>query len=217
MPGPGPAPDAKRATDPESSLRFRIPGNAQITHLLIFRSIQTDASPAAQLLRVPNRPDLAPAGNIRLRLDDNSVIAPSVVPLSTLEHDAQGWSVLVEPEQPQTGPVRVWLSTVTVDGMPCPPSGPWRILFTVPPPPAPTLAAHIVPAGLHFQWTWPGAENTPLVVERSADGNTWQRISPLLGTTHTSFEAAKTATPMRYRLNLRTPAQQLVVSNVVTA
>ena len=215
-PGPIPVPDAKRPTDPESSLRFRIPDNTQITHLLIFRCARTDASPTAQLLRVPNRPDLFPAGNIRLRLLDNSVLAPLVVPLSSLEHDAQGWSALVQPEQPQTGPVRVWLSTVTVDGMPCPPSGPWGILFTVPPPAAPTVAVSLAPAGLRFQWTWPGTDKTPLVVERSADGHTWQRISALLGTTQTSFETAKTTTPMQYRLNLRTSAEQPVVSNVVT-
>lgn len=218
MPGPNPVPDATQPGDPVSSLRFRVPDNAQLTHLLIFRSAASpDASPGAQLLRVPNRPDLAPADNIRLRLDDNSVLTPLVVPVSTLQHDAQGWTALVEPEQPQAGPVRAWLSTVTKDGIPCPPSGPWRIPFVVPPPSPPTLAVTAVPAGLGFEWTWPAAVKTPLVLERSADGNTWQRVSPLLSATQASFETAKTAVPMRYRVNLRTSAGQPAVSNVVTA
>jgi hypothetical protein len=218
MPGPRPLPDAKRSTDPASSLRFRVPDSTQLTHLLVFRSVAPDgSSPGAQLLRVPNRPDLHPADNIRLRLDDNSLLAPSIIALSTLEHDAQGWSALVEPQHPQTGPVRVWLSTLSVDGMPSDLSGPWRIPFPVPPPSPPTLAATSTPTTIHFQWTWPSAARTQVVLERSADGNTWQRVSPALGANLTSFDAPRTATPMRYRLSLRTSAsQQSVVSNVVT-
>jgi len=217
MPGPSPLPDAKRAADPAASLRFCIPDSTQLSHLLIFRSVAVgDSSPGAQLLRVPNRPDLHPAGNIRARLDDKSVLAPLILALSTLEHNAQGWSALVEPQQPQTGPVRVWLSTLTVDGMPSDLSGPWRIPFPVPPPAPPALTASATPTALHFQWTWPSPAKAQAVLERSADGNNWQRVSPPLSVTQPFFNTAKTATPMRYRLNLRTSAaQQLVVSNVV--
>jgi hypothetical protein len=70
---------------------------------------------------------------------------------------------------------------------------------------------------LHFVWTWPGADKTPLVVERSADGISWQRISPLVGTNQASFETAKPAVPLDYRLRLRSSATLPVVSNVVTA
>jgi hypothetical protein len=216
-PGPTPLPDAKRAADPAASLRFRIPDSAQLTHLLIFRSVALgDSSPGAQLLRLPNRPDLHPAGNIRVRLDDNSVLAPTIVALSTLEHDARGWSALVEPQPPQTGPVRVWLSTLTVDGMPSDLSGPWRIPFPIPAPAPPALSASATPTTLHFQWTWPSSAKVQAVLERSADGATWQRVSPPLGLAQSSFDTTKTADPMRYRLHLRTAAsQQLVVSNVV--
>jgi hypothetical protein len=218
MPGPNPVPDTGRASDPPASLRFLVPNNVQLTHLLVFRNAAgPDASPGAQLIRVPNRPDLFPAGNIRLRLDDNSVLQPEVVALATLEHNAQGWRALVQPAPSQTGPVRVWLSTLTADGIPCPPSGPWHIPFTPSPPAAPALAGHVVPAGLHFQWTWPGTQKTPLVLERSADGITWERISPLIGTAQLSFEIAKPAGVRHYRANLKTSAAQPVVSNVVTA
>ncbi len=218
MPGPNPQPDTRRPTDPEESLRFLVPESAQLTHLLVFRSAAApDASPGAQLIRVPNRPDLAPAGNIRLRLDDNSVLMPQVIALSTLEHDAQGWRVLVQQDANDAGPVRAWLSTVTADGIPCPPRGPWRIPFTPPPPAAPTLAVSLVAGGLHFQWTWPGAEKTPFVLERSADERTWERVSTLISTGQMSFDTAKTGAPMHYRASLKTPTGQSVVSNVVTA
>jgi hypothetical protein len=216
-PGPRPIPDPKRATDPSASLRFRIPDSRQLTHLLIFRTVSADdSSPGAQILRVPNRADLRPAGHIRLRLDDNSVLAPLVIALSTLAHTTQGWSALVEPEQPQTGPVRVWLSTLTADGFPSDPNGPWRIPFSVPPPAAPALTASVTATSILFQWTWPSLAKTQAVLERSADGTTWQRASPPLSAAQSSFTTAKTATPMRYRLNVRTSAsQQSVVSNVV--
>jgi hypothetical protein len=216
-PGPTPLPETKRATDPAASLRFRIPDSGQLTHLLIFRSVVVgDSPPGAQLLRVPNRPDLHPAGNIRLRLDDNAVLAPEVIALSALEHDARGWSALVEPQSPQTGPVRVWLSTLTADGMPSELSGPWRLPFSVPAPAPPALSASATPAALHFEWTWPSAAKVQAVLERSADGATWLRVSPPLAPDQSSFDTTRTTDPMRYRLQLRTAAsQQLVVSNVV--
>jgi len=142
--------------------------------------------------------------------------APSIIALSTLEHDAQGWHALVAPELPQSGPVRAWLATLTADGMPSDLSGPWRIPFPIPAPAPPALAASATPTTLHFEWTWPSPSKVQAVLERSADGATWQRVSPPLGAAQSSFDTSKTADPMHYRLNLRTAAsQQVVVSNVV--
>ena len=59
-----------------------------------------------------------------LRLDDGGVLVPTLIPLATAERDAQGWSILAEPEAPQTKPVRLWLCTLTNDGVPSPLSGP---------------------------------------------------------------------------------------------
>ena len=216
-PGPMPVKDARRPADPEASLRFVVPENRRLTHLLIFQAeiTEQDASTAGELLRVPNRPDLFPAGNVRMRLATGTVLAPSVIPLSTLEHDAQGWRALVEVEPGPTGAVRAWVATLTADGIPSDLSGPWRIPFTPVPLAAPILSASAVANGLRFQWTWPAAARTPVTLERSADGVAWARISAPIGTAHDTFTVPSAGAPGHYRLNARTGSGQPVLSNVV--
>ena len=140
MPGPGVVPDVRRDGDPAASLRFRVTANDRLTHVLLFRLPLDPQHGAASgvLQRVANRPDLYPADVVRLRLDDGGSLAPTLIPLATAERDARGWSILAEPESPQTKPVRLWLCTLTSDGVPSPLSGPWSIRPS--PAPQPVLA-----------------------------------------------------------------------------
>ena len=216
-PGPRPLKDLPRADDPAQSLRFRVPAHPRLKHVLIFRTVVTDenADPAALLLRVPNRPDLPPGGNFRLRLSNGARLAPTVLALATLQQDSAGWRLLVEPESPGAGPVRVWIVSLTVDGAPSDLCGPSQIPFTPPPPQPPVLSAVLVAAAIRFNWTWPPGRKYPLTLERSLDGSSWQRISPPLATTTTSLKIPSPGTPRRYRLAMRTGADPARASNVV--
>jgi hypothetical protein len=218
LPGAQPAPDSRRPGDPTASLAFRVPPDPRVTHLLLFRVALTEANVAARgvLLRVPNRPDLYPAGGIRLRLDGGETIAPQVLEVADLESDGQGRRLLVGPDGPQQGPVRVWLATLTGDGIPSPPSGPWTIPYRLPPLIAPQLAGAMTPRGPRLDWSWPGDADSMATVERSTDGAAWERISPPLRPPLASFDCPPTQETHHYRLQLRTAGGRAAFSNVVT-
>jgi hypothetical protein len=212
-PGPRPLKDTPRIGDPVQSLRFLVPDHPRLKYALVFRTVvvETGADPTAQLLRVPNRPDLYPGGNFRLRLSDGRRLTATVVELATIEHDTAGWRILVQPESAD-GPVRVWVVSLTTDGAPSDLCGPSQIPFTPPAPAAPVLAAAVADGMIRFSWTWAAGAKYPVTLESSTDGATWQRVSPPLATTASTVSISWPGTSRQYRLTIRAASSSNVVA-----
>jgi hypothetical protein len=212
-PGPRPIKDTPRTDDPAQSLRFLVPDHPRLKYALVFQTVVVDpgADPAAQLLRVPNRPDLYPGGNFRLRLTDGTRLTPTAVELATIEHDTAGWRILVQPESAD-GPVRVWVVSLTTDGAPSDLCGPSLVPFAPPPPAAPVLAAAVADTMIQFSWTWAPGAKYPMTLESSTNGGTWQRVSPPLATTASTLSVPWPGTSRQYRLTIRAASSSNVVA-----
>ena len=153
-----------------------------------------------RLVRVPNRPDLLPAGHLALVFDDGASLAPQVVPRAGLEAGASAESRLVELSTPPDGPVRVWAATVSGDGMASELGGPWRIERPFAPPAPPQLALTVTADKVVLDWDWAAAAPVPVVVERADPGGGWTRASPPFLSGKHGFEAARPPPGTRYRL-----------------
>ena len=207
-PGPRPIPAQRRSQDPLVSLRFAVPLEGA-THLLYFRDTVMQNT-EADLIRVPDRPDLHPVGHLRLILADGTQLAPIAIALAAQERSAEGYSVLIAPESSWVGPQRLWAITVTSDGMPSPLTGPWRM--DIPPPPLvmPTLSVQVTASAHRLTWTWPTGPRAPLIVEASIDGSSWRRLSAPQATSRTSYEVTERAVPVRYRLKAQSQSSNVV-------
>lgn len=87
----------------------------------------------------------------------------------------------------------------------------------VAPLPAPTLSVAGSAPSLSFTWTWPAGLTYSVALERSPDGVTWQRVSPVLPETAAAYGYTQPAGSWNYRLSVMSPDGRIVQSNTVTA
>ncbi|MFY9918042.1 MAG: hypothetical protein WAL26_06530, partial [Mycobacterium sp.] len=198
-PGPKPVKDAARSGDPALTLRVRVAAARDFSHLLVFRA-SAATSERAELVRVPDRPDLHPAGHLRLILGHGDMLVAQAFTTSELEEDDQGWTGLVPASDPAIGPERIWAVSTTRDGTPSPLAGPWRINAPYPALAMADLAVSALPDVIQFTWTWPTSVSRPVVVESAEDGGQWTRVSAPVPSSRTTFELARAAGLRRYRL-----------------
>jgi hypothetical protein len=95
----------------------------------------------------------------------------------------------------------VWAYSMTRDGVPST-SRPFP-RHAAAPLPVPALAAAQVATQVFFAWTWPAGDHAALEValERSLDGVSWHRFSPLFGATTSSYVSTPPgAGPLQYRV-----------------
>jgi hypothetical protein len=206
-PGPAPIKEPQDPADPPLTVRVRVPTASGVTHLLVFRNAAS--ADRAQLVRVPNRPDLLPSGHLRLVLDDGATLEPEAIALSTLQQDARGWIANVG-LQGLAGAIRIWALVLSNDGMPSPLAGPWRLNAPPAPVSMPELSLTAAVDAVHLAWSWPTANTLPVVVEHSEDGVAWQRISAPLSMSQATFDVASPGGPMKFRLRAQTAFSNVV-------
>jgi hypothetical protein len=211
---PGPAPERVSFTpgDPAGRLRLLVPADDTVTHLLAFAQETVPGANGgrpveeAALLRIPNRPDLYPAGGLWLRAPDGALLTPVVKALSDADVvtgvDGARQAALDFSADPGQR-LRVWAYTLTRDGIPSLPAGPWTLAIPPGPLPAPVLTvSETVPGRLSFAWSWPPGPAFEVGLEQSFDGAAWRRISPLLGSTTSVYEVTRPARAASYRLRV---------------
>jgi hypothetical protein len=134
---PAKAPEKVRATydHTASTLQVEIKEapDPEIAYLLFFFEIAPVTSKPVEgrgaLLRVPNRPDLYPAG-LRLRSPGGALLVPLVKSLadSDVTAGADGWPrAVVDLPVTSVGWMRYWCAAITVDGIPSAPIGPFTV------------------------------------------------------------------------------------------
>jgi LGFP repeat len=134
-PMPGPAPEQERITlgETDVTLRLRAPRTG-LTHLLVFTRplVGAPATQAGDVLRIPNRPDLAPARleqMVLLRTSDG-LLSPTVKSLSDPDVTTSSDGVC-HADLRFTGPagqvLQVWACTLTRDLVPSRVAGPFRL------------------------------------------------------------------------------------------
>jgi hypothetical protein len=218
-PGATPQRGAGQAGDPPRRLRVRIPLDSRVGHLLVFEheAIAETAKAEAELLRVPNRAGLAPGANVRLRLPDGSVLAPSIQAVASLPRDPDGWLAAFDSGGAPGQRMLVWTSTLTVDGVPSPPAGPWRLTIPKPDLQPPVLSVAVTSSTLDFSWTLPDPLISSVLLEASSDGTLWERASAVRQRADTALGLPRTATARQYRLVGRAQDGRRAISNAVTA
>jgi hypothetical protein len=122
--------------DPPDRLRVRVPADPALTHLLFFHASAVGTGPVevTEVSRVPNRPDLFPDGGLWLRAPDGDLLAPTATaldgPAVVLATDGSREVILTVPGGPGEK-TRVWLATLTSDGIPSPLAGPYTVIQPV--------------------------------------------------------------------------------------
>jgi hypothetical protein len=126
----------RQPADAPETLRVRVPADATLSHLLLFHapSVGTGPVEVTEISRVPNRPDLLPEGGLWLRAPDGDLIAPTATaldgPAVVVAADGSREATLTVPGGPGER-TRVWLATLTRDGIPSPLAGPYTLLQPV--------------------------------------------------------------------------------------
>ena len=136
QPGPPPQRLPSQPGDAPAVVRVHVPEDPALTHLLLFHAPSTGAGPVptAAVLRVPNRPDLPPGGGLWLRAPDGGLLAPTAI---ALDDPAAVPAAAGGVELPVTIPggpgdrTRIWLATLTRDGIPSRLTGPYTVLLPV--------------------------------------------------------------------------------------
>jgi hypothetical protein len=130
--GPAPMRLPREAADPPNLLRVSVPDDTSVTHLLVFHAPSEGVGPVVSgvVTRVPNRPDLLPTG-FWLAGPDGMLLTPTATDLTdpsvAIESDGSRRVRLTVPVA--TGArTRVWLASLTRDGIPSPLAGPWTVL-----------------------------------------------------------------------------------------
>jgi hypothetical protein len=132
MPGAAPVRLPRRDGDAAELLRIAVAPDPALTHVLLFHapSVGVGAVASAEVLRVPNRPDLLPAGGFWLGAPGDILLTPTAFDLGDagVTTDADGTRQLeLTVAVPPDGRTRVWLATVTVDGIPSSVAGPYTV------------------------------------------------------------------------------------------
>jgi hypothetical protein len=214
--------EPRQAGDPETRLRFRVDGASEVTHLLVFhQEAPAGASGASgedppELVRVPSAPHLAPAERAKLRLASGAFVIASVIDLPAPPPDGPRLGVIADLPLAAGARVRVWACAMTQDGVVSPLAGPFAVALTPPPLAAPTLAATTTGTEVTLSWTWPTAEDaSEVVIERSADGIRFDRVSPRLKADVATAQVKAGSGPSSFRLRARRLDGRTAFSNVV--
>lgn len=218
---------APERVQPESSdvpgtLRLRIAPELELTHVLSFSQVVTKGSGPvgeAKLLRVPNRPDLYAKGKgILLQLPEGVLLKPQVKSLCDIDIilDNEGFRRMILKFSDGPGKrVRVWVCTLTRDGIPSLLGGPWSLVMPLKPLPKPKLAVSGILPNLLFTWSWPIGPTYNVALERSSDDTNWERISPIMSETVTTYDYAQASDNWHYRLLVLSYEGRTTHSNVV--
>jgi len=216
-PGPSPQRAPLQIGDAATRLRLRIPRDPRITHVLTFEHPASEGPLGeAELLRVPNRADLAPGATIRLRLSDGTVVAPTARLLG-LPPIAEDWQVAVDAGGPAGRRIMVWASTLTADGVPSPPGGPWRVTVPKPDLIPPELSLGAAAASvIEFSWALPDPLITFSWLETSTDGIMWEPASAPRPRSVTSATVARTTAQRSFRVVGKSQDGRRAVSGTIT-
>lgn len=113
-----------------------MPADPTLSHLLLFHapSVGTGPIDVTNISRVPNRHDLLPDGGLWLRAPDDGLLAPTAIalddPAVVVGADGTREVTLTVPGGPGER-TRVWLATLTHDGIPSPLAGPYTLMVPV--------------------------------------------------------------------------------------
>jgi hypothetical protein len=136
MAGAPPVRAPREPGDQPQDLRVQVPADETLGHLLLFHAPSVGIGPVdvLEVTRVPNRHDLLPDGGFWLRAPDGDLLAPTAValddPAVSVDPDGTRAVTLTVPGGPGER-TRVWLATVTHDGIPSPLAGPYTLIVPV--------------------------------------------------------------------------------------
>jgi hypothetical protein len=118
--------------DPPATMRVQVASDAELTHLVVFMAPITGsgAVTTGEIMRVPNRPDLLPAGGMFLRSPEGALLSPTAIALDDPPADGERTVLVSVPGDPGDR-VRVWLATLTSDGIPSIVAGPYSFVHPV--------------------------------------------------------------------------------------
>lgn len=137
---PGSVPELipRKKNTPPGLIQLRIAPDENITHVVFFYAEASSdaAGPPSRgsLLRIANRPDLYPDNLLRFRTPAGDFAQQFIKDLSESDvtEDEHGTkTVSFELEEDPGSSWRIWACTLTRDGIPCEPAGPWRMLVPV--------------------------------------------------------------------------------------
>lgn len=130
--GPLPVRAPRQSPDPPQASRVRVPPDDTVTHVLLFHapSVGTGPVDASEIHRVPNRPDLLPEGGLWLREPGGDLLSPTARalddPAVVVEPDGTRELIVDVPGAPGAR-TRIWLATLTRDGIPSALAGPYTV------------------------------------------------------------------------------------------
>jgi hypothetical protein len=136
-PGPVPELSPRKKNTPLGLIQFRIAPDENITHVVFFYAESTDTAagpaPRGSLLRIANRPDLYPDKLLRFRTPAGDFAQQFIKDLGESDViDEDGVKIVsFKPEEDPGSSWRIWACTLTRDGIPCEPAGPWSLLVPV--------------------------------------------------------------------------------------
>ena len=228
VPGASPEELPAESGDAAGTLRLRIIHDPDVTHLVTFSQAAEKAlgpPEEAQVLRIPNAGTLyANGGGVLLRAPDGAVLTATAKSLSdadviTDQADPPGFlRVKLEITGSPGSRIRVWACTLTRDGVPSLPAGPWGAEMPAAALPAPILTATRSDGSIHFSWTWqiqPPPACTLALEELQAD-QSWKRISALVPEAVSSLDYTTPQAGGTYRLRGTAPDGRSVQTNTVT-
>ncbi len=213
-----PQPLPREPGDPPTRLRLRVDGSGEVTHLIVFQRVVPRDPPAdpPELVRVASAPHLALADRAKLRFADGTLLAGALHVAPPPAADGPGRAAIVDVAVAAGTRVRLWACAITRDGVVSPLAGPFAIVTPPPPLVAPVLAIAGAAPNLIVSWTWPTpADAVEVIVERSADGTRFERVSARLApAVSTTLHRAPPGT-WRFRLRARSLDGRDAVSNTV--
>jgi hypothetical protein len=137
---PGPVPELlpRNRNTPPGLIRVRIAPDENITHVVFFYAevfaVTSGPTPKSSLLRIANRPDLYPDKLLRFRTPSGDFAQQFIKDLndSDITEDETGAKTVSFSLDEEAGSSwQIWACTLTRDGVPCEPAGPWRKLVPV--------------------------------------------------------------------------------------
>jgi hypothetical protein len=126
----------RQPADLPQVLRIRVPADPTLGHLLLFHAPSVGIGPVEvrEVSRVPNRHDLLPDGGLWLHAPDGGLLTPTPIALNDpsviVGADGTREVALTVPGGPGER-TRVWLATLTLDGIPSPLAGPYTVTVPV--------------------------------------------------------------------------------------
>ncbi len=115
--------------DPPATMRIQVTADAELTHLVVFSAPITGIGAVAtsEIMRVPNRPDLFPAGGLFLRSPEGVLLVPAAIALDEPTPGEARTILVAVPGDPGER-TRLWFATLTADGIPSPLAGPYSFV-----------------------------------------------------------------------------------------